>query len=262
MARSPADRSRVPSPAWSLSPCTAESTPRLGGGHRFDRRTAQRLRPTRRPGSAPHWSRSWVWADWGDDSTLQMAVRTPRGRVVNGQVEVRAGGHHGDFHMATDTPASQVRCATTAPARLIPAGQPWRNGYSNRSTAVSSATMPQHQHFCSLAQPRVVITDWKDDHNHRRGRQPGGRGHRCTGHHRPARPEAGGSPPHCPCAACPAPARATNCSPGPGSITPPSQTSQERLSETDCQAKLTRLCRRRAPATRFTAPRTNIPMPA
>ena len=87
--------------------------------------------------------------------------------------------------------ASQVRCATTAPSS--PARR-WPTGTADASASPHPARRTLAQRllesfngrlrdkclniniFCSLAQARVVITDWKDDHNHRRGRHPGGRG--------------------------------------------------------------------------------------
>jgi putative transposase len=47
-------------------------------------------------------------------------------------------------------------------------GEPWRNGMSNRSTARVRDECLNINIFWSLAQARMVITDWKDDYNHRR----------------------------------------------------------------------------------------------
>lgn len=51
---------------------------------------------------------------------------------------------------------------------FIPPGEPWRNGYVESFHSPGPRRMPQHPHLWSLAHARVVITDWKDDYNHRR----------------------------------------------------------------------------------------------
>ena len=51
---------------------------------------------------------------------------------------------------------------------FIPPGQPWRNGYVESFNSRVRDECLNINIFCSLAQARVVITDWKDDYNHRR----------------------------------------------------------------------------------------------
>ena len=51
---------------------------------------------------------------------------------------------------------------------LIPPGQPWRNGYVESFNGRVRDERLNINSFWSLAQARVVITDWKDDYNHRR----------------------------------------------------------------------------------------------
>jgi putative transposase len=49
---------------------------------------------------------------------------------------------------------------------FIPPGQPWRNGYiESFNSRVRDECLNM---FWSLAQARVVISDWKADYNHRR----------------------------------------------------------------------------------------------
>jgi putative transposase len=51
---------------------------------------------------------------------------------------------------------------------LIPAGEPWRNGYVESFNARIRDECLNINLFGSLAHARVVIADWKDDSNHRR----------------------------------------------------------------------------------------------
>jgi transposase InsO family protein len=51
---------------------------------------------------------------------------------------------------------------------FIPPGEPWRNGYIESFNARVRDECLNINIFWSLAQARVVITDWKDDYNHRR----------------------------------------------------------------------------------------------
>ena len=51
---------------------------------------------------------------------------------------------------------------------FIPPGEPWRNGYVESFNSRVRDECLNINIFWSLAQARVVITDWKDDYNHRR----------------------------------------------------------------------------------------------
>ncbi len=54
---------------------------------------------------------------------------------------------------------------------FIPPGQPWRNGYIesfNSRVRDECLNINMFWSFWSLAQVRVVISDWKADYNHRR----------------------------------------------------------------------------------------------
>ncbi len=51
---------------------------------------------------------------------------------------------------------------------FIPPGEPWRNGYIESFNSRVRDECLNINIFWSLAQARVVITDWKDDYNHRR----------------------------------------------------------------------------------------------
>lgn len=51
---------------------------------------------------------------------------------------------------------------------FIPPGEPWRNGYVESFNSRVRDECLNINSFWSLAQARVVITDWKDDYNHRR----------------------------------------------------------------------------------------------
>jgi putative transposase len=51
---------------------------------------------------------------------------------------------------------------------FIPPGQPWRNGYIESFNARVRDECLNINIFWSLTQARVVISDWKDDYNHRR----------------------------------------------------------------------------------------------
>ena len=51
---------------------------------------------------------------------------------------------------------------------FIPPGEPWRNGYVESFNGRVRDECLNINIFWSLAQARVVITDWKDDYNHRR----------------------------------------------------------------------------------------------
>jgi transposase InsO family protein len=51
---------------------------------------------------------------------------------------------------------------------FIPPGQPWRNGYIESFNARVRDECLNINIFWSLAQARVVISDWKEDYNHRR----------------------------------------------------------------------------------------------
>jgi len=51
---------------------------------------------------------------------------------------------------------------------FIPPGQPWRNGYVESFNGRVRDECLNIYSFWSLAHARVVITDWKDDYNHRR----------------------------------------------------------------------------------------------
>ena len=51
---------------------------------------------------------------------------------------------------------------------FIPPGEPWRNGYIESFNSRIRDECLNINVFWSLAQARVVISDWKDDYNHRR----------------------------------------------------------------------------------------------
>ena len=51
---------------------------------------------------------------------------------------------------------------------FIPPGQPWRNGYVESFNSRVRDECLNINVFWSLAQARVVISDWKEDYNHRR----------------------------------------------------------------------------------------------
>jgi transposase InsO family protein len=51
---------------------------------------------------------------------------------------------------------------------FIPPGEPWRNGYVESFNSRIRDECLNINIFWSLAQARVVITDWKEDYNHRR----------------------------------------------------------------------------------------------
>jgi putative transposase len=51
---------------------------------------------------------------------------------------------------------------------FIPPGEPWRNGYIESFNSRVRDECLNINSFCSLAQARVVISDWKQDYNHRR----------------------------------------------------------------------------------------------
>ena len=56
----------------------------------------------------------------------------------------------------------------TRRAVFIPPGEPWRNGYVESFNGRVRDECLNINIFWSLAQARVVISDWKDDYNHRR----------------------------------------------------------------------------------------------
>ena len=64
---------------------------------------------------------------------------------------------------------------------FIPPGQPWRNGYIKSSNSRVRDECLNINMFWSLAQARVVISDWKADYNHRRRRR-----HSALGYQAPA----------------------------------------------------------------------------
>ena len=74
---------------------------------------------------------------------------------------------------------------------FIPPGEPWRNGYVESFNSRIRDECLNINSFWSLAQARVVISDWKHDYNHHRrhsalGYQPPARyAETCT--HRPTR---------------------------------------------------------------------------
>ena len=51
---------------------------------------------------------------------------------------------------------------------FIPPGEPWRNGYIESFNGRVRDECLNINIFWSLAHARVVISDWKDDYNHRR----------------------------------------------------------------------------------------------
>jgi transposase InsO family protein len=53
---------------------------------------------------------------------------------------------------------------------FIPPGQPWRNGYVDSFNGRLRDECLNITQFWSLTQARVVITNWKEDYNHRRRR--------------------------------------------------------------------------------------------
>ena len=74
---------------------------------------------------------------------------------------------------ATTAPNSPARRWPTGPANasgctFIPPGEPWRNGYVESFNSRVRDECLNINIFWSLAQARVVISDWKDDYNHHR----------------------------------------------------------------------------------------------
>jgi len=55
---------------------------------------------------------------------------------------------------------------------FIPPGQPWRNGYIESFNSRVRDQCLNINMFWSLAQARVVISDWKEDYNHADGTAP------------------------------------------------------------------------------------------
>jgi putative transposase len=53
-------------------------------------------------------------------------------------------------------------------AGFVPPAQPWRNGYIESVNSRVRDEFLNINMFGSLAQARVVISDWKADYNHRR----------------------------------------------------------------------------------------------
>jgi putative transposase len=51
---------------------------------------------------------------------------------------------------------------------FIPPGKPWRNGYIESFNSRIRDECLNVNSFCSPAQARVVITDWKHDYNYHR----------------------------------------------------------------------------------------------
>jgi putative transposase len=75
------------------------------------------------------------------------------------------------------------RAGERAGLHFIPPGQPWRNGSLESFISRVRDECLNINMFRSLAQARVVISDWKADDNHRRrhsalGHQATGRGRR------------------------------------------------------------------------------------
>ena len=69
----------------------------------------------------------------------------------------------------------ELACAAVADSagehsglHFIPPGQPWRNGYIESFNSRVRDECLNINMFWSLAQARVVISDWKADDNHRR----------------------------------------------------------------------------------------------
>lgn len=71
---------------------------------------------------------------------------------------------------------------------FIPPGEPWRNGYIESFNSRLRDECLNINIFWSLVQARVVISDWKEDYNHRRrspaqlARLPGASGLSCRLH--------------------------------------------------------------------------------
>ena len=63
---------------------------------------------------------------------------------------------------------------------FIPPGEPWRNGYIESFNARVRDECLNINIFWSLAQARVVISDWKEEYNHHRR-------HSALGYQAPAR---------------------------------------------------------------------------
>ena len=63
---------------------------------------------------------------------------------------------------------------------FIPPGQPWRNGYVESFNGRVRDECLNINEFWSLAQARIVITDWKHEYNHHRR-------HSALGYQTPAR---------------------------------------------------------------------------
>ncbi len=74
---------------------------------------------------------------------------------------------------ATTAPSSRASRWPTRPANesactFIPPGEPWRDGYVESFNSRIRDECLNINIFWSLAQARVVITDWKEDYHHRR----------------------------------------------------------------------------------------------
>jgi len=61
-----------------------------------------------------------------------------------------------------------IRPSARVGLSFIPPGEPWRNGYVDSFNSRVRDECLNINIFWSLAQARVVITDWKNDYNHRR----------------------------------------------------------------------------------------------
>jgi hypothetical protein len=71
---------------------------------------------------------------------------------------------------------------------FVPPGQPWRNGYIESFNSRVRDECLNINSFWSPAHARVLITDWKDDYNHRRRHSP-------LGYQAPAHYAGGCTPP-------------------------------------------------------------------
>jgi putative transposase len=72
-------------------------------------------------------------------------------------------------------PAAQwLSGLTDRSLHFIPPGEPWRNGYVESFNSRIRDECLNINSFWSLAQARVVISDWKQDYNHRQRRSAPG----------------------------------------------------------------------------------------
>ena len=87
--------------------------------------------------------------------------------------------------------ALQRFCENKVGLSYIPPGTPWNNGYIESFNNRLRKECLNRNHWNTLFEARVVIGDFKDDHNHRTGTR-----HWATGHRPSTLPDAGAPIPH------------------------------------------------------------------